>query len=129
MTQVRRYVERREEFTLKMFRASSSSDTVDSAFSAEQFKTNRASEREQMQHLNERFATYISNVLRLEQQNKCLIAELEQLKAKGTSCVGDLYEEEMTQLRHQVDQLTKEKNKAEMERDKLQDDLSMLREK
>ncbi|EPY89684.1 glial fibrillary acidic protein isoform 1 [Camelus ferus] len=68
------------------------------------FKETRASERAEMMELNDRFASYIEKVRFLEQQNKALAAELNQLRAKEPTKLADVYQAELRELRLRLDQ-------------------------
>lgn len=93
------------------------------------FKETRASERAEMMELNDRFASYIEKVRFLEQQNKALAAELNQLRAKEPTKLADVYQAELRELRLRLDQLTASSTRLEVERDNLAQDLSTLRQK
>lgn len=94
-----------------------------------EFKETRTNEKVEMMELNDRFASYIEKVRFLEQQNKVLVAELNQLRDKEPNKLADIYQEEMRELRHEVDQLSNSKARLEIERDNLLEDLNNLRQK
>ncbi|XP_078394529.1 type III intermediate filament-like [Cetorhinus maximus] len=96
---------------------------------SDEFKSSRTDEKEKMIHLNDRFANYIEKVRSMEQQNKVLNAELQDLKGKGNSKIGSLYEQEIRKLQHEVDQISKDKTRIEVERDNLLDDVRKLKTK
>uniref|UniRef100_A0A2I3TAV4 Glial fibrillary acidic protein n=2 Tax=Pan TaxID=9596 RepID=A0A2I3TAV4_PANTR len=93
------------------------------------FKETRASERAEMMELNDRFASYIEKVRFLEQQNKALAAELNQLRAKEPTKLADVYQAELRELRLRLDQLTANSARLEVERDNLAQDLATVRQK
>ncbi|KAM6966456.1 glial fibrillary acidic protein [Tautogolabrus adspersus] len=93
------------------------------------YKETRTNEKMEMMGLNDRFASYIEKVRLLEQQNKVLVAELNQLRGKEPSRLGDIYQEELRELRRQVDGLTTGKARLEIERDNLASDLAMLKQR
>ncbi|XP_004859245.1 glial fibrillary acidic protein isoform X2 [Heterocephalus glaber] len=93
------------------------------------FKQTRASERAQMMELNDRFASYIEKVRFLEQQNKALAAELNQLRAAEPTRLADVYQAELQELRLRLDQLMAGSARVEVERDNLALDLGALQQK
>uniref|UniRef100_A0A8C4SJ71 Glial fibrillary acidic protein n=1 Tax=Erpetoichthys calabaricus TaxID=27687 RepID=A0A8C4SJ71_ERPCA len=94
-----------------------------------EYKETRTNEKVEMMELNDRFASYIEKVRFLEQQNKVLVAELNQIRGKEPTRLGDIYQEELRELRRQVDQLNTAKSRTEIERDNLAEDLGNLRQK
>uniref|UniRef100_A0A8C3SIU1 IF rod domain-containing protein n=1 Tax=Chelydra serpentina TaxID=8475 RepID=A0A8C3SIU1_CHESE len=94
-----------------------------------EFKETRTNEKVEMMELNDRFASYIEKVRFLEQQNKVLVAELNQVRDKEPTRLGDIYQEELRELRRQLDQLSNAKTRLEIERDNLLDDVNGLRQK
>ncbi|KAM9780264.1 glial fibrillary acidic protein [Neosynchiropus ocellatus] len=102
--------------------------TADSIMKAH-FKEMRTNEKMEMMGLNDRFASFIEKVRMLEQQNKVLVAELNQLKGREPSRLGDVYQEELRELRRQVDGLTNGKARLEIERDNLAADVITLKQR
>ncbi|XP_061083876.1 internexin neuronal intermediate filament protein, alpha a [Conger conger] len=110
------------------------SDTVDFAQTTvlnNEFKTTRTNEKEQMQGLNDRFAMFIEKVRNLEQQNKVLETELVTLRGRQNepSRLADMYQQELRDLRSQLEALNNEKSQILVERDNIEEDLQKLRDK
>ncbi|NP_001080177.1 desmin [Xenopus laevis] len=95
----------------------------------QEFLQTRTNEKVELQDLNDRFANYIEKVRYLEQQNQILVAEVNRLKGKEPTRVNELYEEEMRELRRQVDLVTNQRARVEVERDNLVDDLQKLKQR
>lgn len=93
------------------------------------FKETRASERAEMMELNDRFASYIEKVRFLEQQNKALAAQLNQLRNAEPSKLADVYQAELRELRLQLDQISAHNARLQVEKENLAQDLGMLRQK
>lgn len=93
----------------------------------QEFLTTRTNEKVELQHLNDRFASYIEKVRFLEQQNQALTVEVERLRGHEPTRVSDLYEEEMSDLKREVEILTNQRARLEVERDNLADDLDKLK--
>ncbi|XP_037552853.1 neurofilament light polypeptide [Nematolebias whitei] len=91
----------------------------------------RSHEREQLVNLNDRFATYIEKVRRLELQNLALLAELDALKRlqNDSSHLQALYEGEARSLRAMIDAENSEKMQMEAEEDYLQDAYVQMKER
>lgn len=79
----------------------------------------RASEKEEMQELNVKFAGYIEKVQALELKNTALQAELTALQNRykgGPAGIGEEYELKFGELRELIEKLTDEKGAADIER-------------
>lgn len=96
-----------------------------------EYKIIRTNEKEQMQGLNDRFAMFIEKVRNLEQQNKVLETELIALRQRQNepSRLGELYQQEIKDLRSLVEDLNAEKGQLILDRDSLEDDLHKLQGK
>ncbi|MEQ2191257.1 hypothetical protein XENOCAPTIV_024943 [Xenoophorus captivus] len=81
-----------------------------------------------VQGLNDRFAMFIDKVRLLEQQNKVLETELLSLRQKHgePSRVGLLYKQEMRDLRSQLDELNRDKNRILIEKNNVEDELQVI---
>ncbi|XP_069762740.1 glial fibrillary acidic protein isoform X2 [Narcine bancroftii] len=94
-----------------------------------EFKETRTNEKFEMMQLNDRFASYIEKVRFLENQNKVLVTELNQIKGKEPSRLGEVYLDEIRELRHQMDQLDSSRARLEIQRDNLLEDHSKLKQR
>ncbi|XP_054019693.1 alpha-internexin [Dryobates pubescens] len=96
--------------------------------SAEQQRA-RASEKEQLQGLNERFAGYIERVRALEERNRALAAELAALRQRSLEPrrLGQLLGGELRALRARLEEAHGERAQAALERARLAEETQRLR--
>lgn len=99
----------------------------------QEFLTTRSNEKAELQELNDRFASFIEKVRYLEQQNGALQQELNQFKGQQQhgqpNRATDLFQEELRELRHQMDTIGKERDQYLLERDNLAEDLGQLKQR
>ncbi|XP_062976010.1 peripherin [Elgaria multicarinata webbii] len=95
----------------------------------QEFLATRSNEKQELQELNDRFASFIEKVRYLETQNAALLAELSQSRAQEPTRAGDLFQDELRELRRQVDGLGKDRDRLQVERDNLAEDLAALKQR
>ncbi|KAM4044227.1 peripherin isoform 2-T2 [Anomaloglossus baeobatrachus] len=95
----------------------------------QEFLTTRSNEKAELQELNDRFASFIEKVRYLEQQNAVLVTEINQFRSKEPTKVEDLCQQELRELRRQLDALGKDRDHIQVERDNLAEDLSFLKQR
>ncbi|XP_028597027.2 low molecular weight neuronal intermediate filament-like [Podarcis muralis] len=95
-----------------------------------ELKIVRTNEKEQLQGLNDRFVSYIEKVHQLEQHNRLLEAEVAALRQRQAepSRLQALYEQEVRELRSQVEALRHDGDQAALESQQLGRALQRLRE-
>uniref|UniRef100_UPI0037E7E117 neurofilament, medium polypeptide a n=1 Tax=Semicossyphus pulcher TaxID=241346 RepID=UPI0037E7E117 len=91
----------------------------------------RSNEKEQLQGLNDRFVVYIDKVHYLEQQNKQIEAEIQALRQKqvSRSQLGDLYDQELQELRSMLEQIHHDKAQVQLDTDHIEEDIQRLRDR
>ncbi|KAJ8389817.1 hypothetical protein AAFF_G00112860 [Aldrovandia affinis] len=106
-------------------------DLTQGAVLNNEFKIIRTNEKEQMQGLNDRFAMFIEKVRTLEQQNKVLETELVTLRQRQSepSRLSELYQQELRELRSQLEEVNGDKSQILIERDNIEEELQKLRSK
>lgn len=99
----------------------------------QEFLTTRSNEKAELQELNDRFASFIEKVRYLEQQNGAMQQELNQFKGQQQqgqpNRASELFQEEVRDLRRQLDACGKERDQYLLERDNLAEDLSLLKQR
>lgn len=99
----------------------------------QEFLTTRSNEKQELQELNDRFASFIDKVRYLEQQNSGLQAELNQYKGQQQqgqpNRASDLCQQEMRELRRQLELVGKDRDEIQVERDNLAEDLALMKQR
>ncbi|KAI1886832.1 hypothetical protein AGOR_G00199860 [Albula goreensis] len=86
-------------------------------------------EKELLHDLNYRFAAFTEKVRVLENQNITLEQEIEELRAKKSYSLTQLYDPEIKDLRKLVHEITLQKRAIEVEHRHLEQDVGILKEK
>nr|XP_046190685.1 peripherin [Oncorhynchus gorbuscha] len=98
-----------------------------------EFLATRSNEKVELQDLNDRFASFIDKVHYLEQQNSGLQQELSQFKGQlqegKPNRATELFQEELRELRRQLDHVGKERDQYQVERDNLAEDMNLLKQR
>ncbi|XP_059185215.1 peripherin [Centropristis striata] len=99
----------------------------------QEFLTTRSNEKAELQELNDRFASFIEKVRYLETQNSSLQQELNQFKGQQQhgqpNRASELFQEEVRDLRRQLDATGKERDQYLLERDNLAEDLALYKQR
>ncbi|XP_059393976.1 peripherin [Carassius carassius] len=98
----------------------------------QEFFATRSNEKRELQELNDRFAIFIEKVRYLEQQNSKLILELGQYKDQhqgSTGRINELCQQEMRELRRQLELMAKDRDQMQVERDNLAEDVALLNQR
>ncbi|CAJ0951164.1 unnamed protein product, partial [Mesorhabditis belari] len=87
-------------------------------------------EKQDLQHLNGRLENYIGRVKRLEDQNRRLVEELDQLRGqwgKDTSAIKVKYTDSLSKARKDIDDAARQKAEIDVKVARLRDDLDEYR--
>lgn len=94
-----------------------------------EFKNTRTNEKVELQELNDRFANFIEKVRFLEQQNAALRGELSQARGQEPARADQLCQQELRELRRELELLGRERDRVQVERDGLAEDLAALKQR
>ncbi|TMS35081.1 hypothetical protein L596_002552 [Steinernema carpocapsae] len=101
-----------------------------SANAAKSFLEATDKEKKEMQGLNDRLANYIDRVKKLEEKNRQLVAELEELRAKwgkDTSEIKLKYADSIAEARKNIDSSAREKAEVDVKLARVRDDMNEYR--
>lgn len=95
----------------------------------QEFLATRSNEKQELQELNDRFANFIEKVRFLEQQNAALRGELNQARGQEPARADQLCQQELRELRRELELLGRERDRVQVERDGLAEDLAALKQR
>uniref|UniRef100_A0A1I7VWM0 Intermediate filament protein B, variant n=2 Tax=Loa loa TaxID=7209 RepID=A0A1I7VWM0_LOALO len=101
-----------------------------SANAAKSFLEATDKEKKEMQGLNDRLGNYIDRVKKLEEQNRKLVADLEELRGrwgKDTSEIKIQYSDSLRDARKEIDDGARRKAEIDVKVARLRDDLAEIR--